>query len=556
MSGMAAGKGDEENRRKSDYIYLEAQRVKSLDNQTAYASLIERAWELDTTQTFIGSDLGYVYLMTGRVAEGYRLMKKHFESDPNDYYSTSLYGQVAERVGDAEGALKAWSILDSLYPGRPEIALRHADAMAARGDSASLRGAISIVEKIENAIGRDITLTAHKSSFLNSLGDSAAIIDEAMALIEYSPQSSQAYLFAGEIYNLLHNADSTIFYFNWACEIDPDNGNAFYRRAEFYRERGDSAAYDREVFNVLANTDLDIEAKTELLRNYVSDLYQDTLQRPRITEMFELMSARHPHDLGIRDLYGAYLNVTEDYRGAAEQFDYALDLSPDDEQRAAAVCQLYLMAEMPEEANAKAVSLQERFPKNPIFSTFQGYAEAQLKDYQAAIAAFDRAIDLTPEADSKSRSTLVQSIGDMIQLTGDTIGALGYYEKAIEINPDNSMALNNLAYFLTLTGGDLDRAEELSYKTVLMNPTSPTELDTYAWVMFKKKDYKKAKEYIDRAISFLEEDSADVLEHAGDIYYFNGEPDKALELWKRAAVLDPENALLQKKVAHKTYFYK
>ena len=53
----------------------------------------------------------------------------------------------------------------------------------------------------------------------------------------------------------------------------------------------------------------------------------------------------------------------------------------------------------------------------------------------------------------------------------------------------------------------------------------------------------------------VDESSADVLDHAGDIYFMPGEPERALAFWKRALALDPENKLIQKKVLHKTYFF-
>lgn len=36
----------------------------------------------------------------------------------------------------------------------------------------------------------------------------------------------------------------------------------------------------------------------------------------------------------------------------------------------------------------------------------------------------------------------------------------------------------------------------------------------------------------------------------------DGEPDEAVELWKEALELAPDNKLLEKKVKHKTYFFK
>ena len=107
-------------------------------------------------------------------------------------------------------------------------------------------------------------------------------------------------------------------------------------------------------------------------------------------------------------------------------------------------------------------------------------------------------------------------------------------------------------------GKDLDEALRM-IETVMKSETdNPTSLDTYAWVLFKRKDYAKAREAIDRTLELTGEDdmSADVLEHAGDIYFMDGEPDKALCFWKEALKLTPDNELLQRKVRNKSYYFK
>jgi tetratricopeptide (TPR) repeat protein len=105
-------------------------------------------------------------------------------------------------------------------------------------------------------------------------------------------------------------------------------------------------------------------------------------------------------------------------------------------------------------------------------------------------------------------------------------------------------------------GIDLDKAERMSAICVRQQPDNDTALDTYAWIFFKKKDYARAKEMIDRAVAIESEDpQADVLHHAGDIYYMNGEPESAIEFWEEALKLDPDNKLLQKKVKNRTHYY-
>ena len=73
-------------------------------------------------------------------------------------------------------------------------------------------------------------------------------------------------------------------------------------------------------------------------------------------------------------------------------------------------------------------------------------------------------------------------------------------------------------------------------------------------INFKKKEYKLALAYIENAIKNSEEESAEILEHYGDILFMNGQFEKAVENWEKALKLDPKSDILQRKVKYKTYF--
>lgn len=74
----------------------------------------------------------------------------------------------------------------------------------------------------------------------------------------------------------------------------------------------------------------------------------------------------------------------------------------------------------------------------------------------------------------------------------------------------------------------------MSYRTVKAEPTNGTYLDTYAWILFEKGKYVEAKIYIDQAMQNDGSKSSVVVEHCGDIYYMNGDREKALEYWQQA----------------------
>ena len=116
--------------------------------------------------------------------------------------------------------------------------------------------------------------------------------------------------------------------------------------------------------------------------------------------------------------------------------------------------------------------------------------------------------------------------------------------------------MNNYAYFLSLCGKDLDKAESMAAKAVYANPNNATFIDTYAWVFFKKKNYDMALLYIKSAISNADSPSADIYEHYGDILYMTGNHDEAVVQWEKALELEPTKELLQRKVVDKTYYEK
>ena len=176
---------------------------------------------------------------------------------------------------------------------------------------------------------------------------------------------------------------------------------------------------------------------------------------------------------------------------------------------------------------------------------------------------------MTPDSEKAMVSDFYSIMGDLYHIKKMNVEAYAAYDSALVYKPDNIGALNNYAYYLSVERKNLDKAEEMSYKTVKAEPTNNTYLDTYAWILFEKGKYVEARIYIDQAMQNGGDKSSVVVEHCGDIYYKNGEAEKALEYWKQAEKLaaeptenesekrdEKELALLKKKIANKKYYTK
>lgn len=122
------------------------------------------------------------------------------------------------------------------------------------------------------------------------------------------------------------------------------------------------------------------------------------------------------------------------------------------------------------------------------------YIYEQLKQTDASLQFLQNHI-ASHTSDMPSRMLLAErQIGD------NTDGAMQSYQLAIENNPKNYVAFNNLAY-LNLQQGKLKKAKEYAEKAVAIVPNNSAVLDTLAQVLVAEKDYAAALKYYETAVN-------------------------------------------------------
>lgn len=549
------------DRRRADYVFLEAQRQLAMDNSDAYYEMLNRAYGLNPTESSVGHDLGFYKLMlaqgdTAMVRDGLVLLRKHFDLHPDDYYASLLFGTMCERLGLNGQAMGVWERLHEIYPHKNDVSLRLADAYLARqADSTYQNKARGLLNAIQKAEGPQLQLTARKVASYIAAKDTADAIAEVKWLVDATPRSADTRVYAGDLYMSLGDREKALEYYDDACEVDPGSGLAYYKRAGYYHEIGDSAAYDREVFHALGLPDLELDTKLEILTGYVKELYTDSLMQPRINELFSKLVDMYPHEPSVHDLYSSYFVAVKDFRSAAEQQEYVIDTDLHNFDRWRGLMSLYFTAGDYSKATGAGERALELFADNPTLLLLTGEASSLQGDTIRALGYLDRCLAVD-SLDVETASQALTAKGDIKYKSGKVREAIDLYEEAMKTDPSNAMAMNNCAYFMAVEGIDLDRAAELSRKSLAIDPDNESSLDTYAWIMFKKCDYKEARTYIDKALEITEKPSAELYQHAGDIYFMCHEPERALEFWKKAAELDPDDRLLQRKIKDKTYYYK
>lgn len=552
---MVIGRDNKEitdsDRLKSSYIFLEAQKEKSREEPDAYYDLLKRAYDIDSTNTAAAFYLGHcMFSMRGSDMPHYEralaLIKKHFDAHPEDLYETTYYSDACMMLGKDEQALEALEGLCRLNPNKLELQARLAQAYTRTG---RYNESNATLDTIKLHHGNSFQLTSSKISNFIALNDTAGAINEMKQLLSTAPRNASYNMGMAGVMQQFGMSDSALYYLNVAQEAEPQNGYTYLAKAEYYQEKGDTAAYEKQIYHALTSENLDVESKLGVLVTYLRKQMNDgdTTRHPQ--ELFDLLLSQHPHEADIHTLYSDYLIARDDYKAAAEQQGYVLDINPTD---AAGWRKLMIIDIMAEDYPAAISAAQRALEYNPDSLDLYRYiapAYFQMKEYDKALATYEKALTLVDSTDTETRSDMIGGMGDVYFEMGDTIRSFKAYEQALEIFPLNIGIMNNYAYFLSLSERDLEKAERMSAMTIKAYPDNSTYLDTYAWVLYKQGNTEKALEYIKKAIDNDNNASSDLLEHYGDILEANGEHEQAVEQWKKALLLAPDSKSLKSKIA-------
>ena len=542
----------EDDRVKAEYIFLEAEKQRNMGRDDAFHHLLQYAHSLDPENSAIAYYLGYSRLMKSNLSvsdslfsSSLRMMRKHVDAHPEDKYEAMLYANGNMIANQVQEGLRVLKIQAERNPHNVEVQLSIADAYARLED---YRNAIAAYDSVQQWQGQSVQLSARKVRAYQALNDTVGAIGEMRSLLATAPRNVDYNLAMGNMMLMFGERDSALTYYDKAQQYEPENGTTYLAKAQFYNAIGDSVNYDQQTYQALVSKDLDVASKVEVLADYARHLLVAKDSSARTENLFKVLIEQHPNEPQIRMLFSDYLAAKDDMKGAAEQMDYAVNLDPTDAQAWNRLLVLNIISENYEAAIAAGDRAIELNPNDIELYGYIAPAYYNIKQYDKAIEVYKKALAAVDSTDTEHRSMFLGGMGDAKFSMGDTIGAFALYDQAIEIDPNNVSILNNYAYFLTLCNRDLDKAERMSAKTVQAEPQNATFLDTYAWVFYKRKEYTMAQLYIEMAIKNERHPSSDIYDHYGDILLAVGNKQEALKQWKKALELDAGNKDLLEKV--------
>ena len=409
---------------------------------------------------------------------------------------------------------------------------------------------IKVLDQLEKLNGVTEEVVFEKLGLLLQVGNSKRVETEIQKLIAKFPRESSYVTLLGDFYRETGREKKGLACYQKVLLNDSTDGYGLTAMASYYTAKNQPEKANELMLRALTDKRLPIENKLKWVRSYVVDLAQKK-EDERISSLFSTLFTLYPDEEEVLKLHVDYLIHKRELVSAIAQQRRLLELNPTDED----YWQTLLTLESEPYTPAKVLQVTNEalayFPLSPNWYYQKAGAQMQLNLFDDALVTIDSALTFVESIDKRIKGMFLALKADVFISQKKYKPAFTYYDQSLEFDPANAMTQNNYAYYLALTNGDLRKAERLISDAVKSDPKNATFLDTYAWVLFMRQDYRSAKFYQERAID-LDSDKV-ILEHYGDILFALGEVDEAMRWWQKSLDAGNESAILKEKIAQKQY---
>jgi tetratricopeptide (TPR) repeat protein len=406
--------------------------------------------------------------------------------------------------------------------------------------------AIAVLDEVEKAIGVNEDVIKQKEQIYLAQNKLDKAIKEVEKLIKAFPGDLRYMGMLADLYMANGKTAKGIAIYNEILKQQPGNGYALFSLADYHKSKGDLEKWYANLKGGMASNDVETKAKINVLSSFVGGKeFADQSQRTfELAAIFSEVNKDEPAPfMVLGDLYLQQRKLDS----ARYQYRKALLIEPSTYIAWQQV--VYCSSEMRNNTllQQDCEEAAEYFPNEPLFFTYAAVASMQLKQYDRAVINAKKGIDvLTPDQEDL-QVQLYATLGDAYYYLKDYAACDSVFEEALKIDSLNAYALNNYAYFLSLRKTNLDKAERMSKKSLDIDGENASYMDTYGWILFMKKDYVKAREYIEKSLEY-EPNNAEVFDHLGDVMYMLNDKEAAIMNWRKAKTFGSDSPLLDKKI--------
>ena len=538
-----------EDSRRYAYFFLEASRQQNAGNFSGAFDLINHCLDINPNAAEAYYMRSKYYTTLHLDTLGLRDLETAARLQPSNSTYQESVAQLYIGIGNYDKAIDAYERLYATHRDRDDVLEVLVQLYRQQRDYKHMLDAINRLEQVD---GGSDQITMMRVNAYEMMGDTKNAYATLKGLADSHPNDLNFTIMLGN-WLMQHKRQKEAYsLYEKVMRLEPDNAYAQGAMYDYYRATSQDTLASGMMQRILLGRNTPAATRIQFLRQAIQDNEQEGGDSTKIIGLIDKIQQVVPTDTMVAQLKVAY---------------YSLKKLPKDTIDSALV---QLLALQPDNAAARMQLIQNNWGKdnwkeiarlsepgmmyNPdemVFYFFNGLSRYYLKDDDGALDVLKRgAAEINDQSSPDIVADLYSVMGEIYHNKGLNQEAYAAYDSCLIYKPDNIVTLNNYAYFLSVDGKQLPKAEEMSAKAVKAEPKNATYLDTYAWILYKQQRFAEAKVYIDMALKNSSDSTSDgtLYEHAGDIYSELHDYKAAVAYYKQAQQRGGDVKALNRKI--------
>ncbi len=487
--------------------------------------------------------LSRIAYVDGKSKDAKDYIERALKIDSNNSLYLELYAMLQIQLAEYANAIETVNKARILNPKDRE---NYTMEIALLQELKRYEEAFTLAREYEQKFGIDDAIEKIYSELYISQKDYFGLLTFRQRLVDSSPDNINYILSLAEIMAATGNYNEALRLYSRAIEIDSESIDAYSALANFHRVQKNTEGYIEALQPIFRNSNVSPEAKIKAFEEDFFDPIPYRLFYNQIQRLISNLLLAHPNDRAVRELYGRYLLFIGDIQSAEGHYKAMVESGGFSSEVYKTLLDIKLYREEFDQAIEVATLAAETFndieflQSRAIAYWLKGDAKTSLRELDGIIG----------QSNSDSLNSALYGLkGDIYHGEGLNSKAFSAYKKALKYNADNTLVLNNYAYYLAISGKRLPDALEMAERANELSVDNPTYLDTEAWVLFLLGRYVDAQLLMSRVMKLDENPSGEVLIHYGDILYALGDDFLARDYWKKALEAGGDNTIVQERLA-------
>ncbi len=524
--------------------YFEAEKYKVLEEYEKSLVLYEKCISIYPEESSPYNEIAkiYFYLQDWSNAEYY--INEAILLDSNNKWYYYLLLDIYFVQGNLQSQVIVYTQLINLDKNQFTYYIQKLDLLR---QLKQYKQAIKFIKESTKIFGKSIVLIESEIDIHLAQSNFKLAEKTAQKLVEFFPKSSSSYSALARVYLHFSEYEKAISIYKQLLSNDSDNAEALIALYQIYSNKNDLSEQQNYLAKIASNKEIDLDTKKDIF--YKLLLENDFTKFTSFQMIVESALKLAPEDPLLNLILGDISTKQQSLDKAIIHYKYALNSTL---VKAEYVYNKLLEIFFKQSDYASVISTAseaiEKHPFNPRLFYLKALAYINTNQHPMALETLLKGVDIVID-DPILKSEFYSLLGDVYHTLDNHLMSDESYSLSLEYNSNNTFVLNNYSYYLALREENLNLALEMARHCNALTVDQPNSsfLDTYAWVLYKLKKYKLAKDQILKALE-INTNSGTLYDHYGDILYELGDVASAIIQWKRALALDINNKDLKNKI--------